>query len=675
VLGLELCNLHISVNTNGGIFECSIPFHSGLNIIRAENSCGKSTCINAIAYGLGLEAILGPSRKRPFPKSLYEEIHDSKEDQNPFFVSSSTVSLELRNADNLTARLTRDIAGNDKKICVQIDGVRTDYFLGTSGQDVGSAVSERGFHHWLADYIGWVLPKVVKFSGASATLYLECIFPLFFVEQKRGWSEIQANIPTHYGIKNVKRVAAEFCLGIDSFEFEKKVIKYKNEIAESELEWDKLTSASHVAAEFNSIELSSIPDVSNYAGDSSLNFYYVEGDARISVSEKKRSLKKVLERLENDIASAEPGSDEFDQQNSIVRKLQREHANLSEQCEVTTLSVVELDSKVLTLKNDLNQYQQLRVLKRVGSNIETDLVIDTCPICESDLYDTLGSTDVKRQPMTLTENIDFLKSQIEFFVTVRARALKKIDKTRRQLVLLKSRYESEFGKLKNIRGDIQDVNGASIALLRKKLNTEAALKDAEKLKIIQDDLRSRASNAYLKWVRNTDGLRVLRKNTEIDKKGLVINKYQSIVRESLSAFQFNSSAIASVSISPQTLRPEQEGYDIVAETSASDYIRIIWAFTLGLMELAAREDDVKHGGFVVFDEPRQHEASKYSFANLISKASDSKEYGGQVIFATSLDEDELSITCENKDVNLICFDDYILTLTPENSSEDSSLVS
>lgn len=85
MLGLNIDNLSISVSTSGGEFECSIPFYDGLNIIRAENSSGKSTCVNAIAYGLGLEAILGPSRKRPFPKSLYEEIFDTKKDQNPFF--------------------------------------------------------------------------------------------------------------------------------------------------------------------------------------------------------------------------------------------------------------------------------------------------------------------------------------------------------------------------------------------------------------------------------------------------------------------------------------------------------------------------------------------------------------------------------------------------------------
>lgn len=661
MLGLKIDNLHIFVTTNGGNFECSIPFEGGLNIIRAENSSGKSTCVNAIAYGLGLEAILGPIRKRPFPKSLYEEIFDTKKDQNPFFVSASRVSLDIRNGKDQAVRLTRDIAGGyDRKISVEMDGKITDYFLGASGQ-VGSAVSERGFHHWLADYIGWILPSVVNYDGTETTLYIECIFPLFFIEQKRGWSEIQANIPTHYGIRNVKRVASEFCFGIDSFEFDRKVISYKSKIDEALSEWGKLISAAQVTAEFNSVDLPKIPEIDKYPRDRKIEFNYLEGDTRISVSEKQRSLTKLLERLDSDVMAVTPNNEQLELQNSVIRNLHRDSEELSKLSEMTMISVTETESKLSTLKDDLDQYQQLRRLKKVGSDIEADLDTKTCPICESSLYDTLGSRTAKRQPMTLEENIDFIKSQIEFFETVRSRGIKQLDVYRTRARLLKSRCEIEAQKLKEIHEDFNDINGTEKALLREKITAESKLKDAEKLKLIQEDLTGRALKVLTKWTTNIEGLRLFRKNSSVESKKSVINKIQPIIRANLEAFQFNPSAISSISISSQTLRPEQEGYDIVAETSASDYIRIIWAYTLALMELAAKEQDIRHGGFVIFDEPRQHEASKLSFTSLIKKASDSKTYGGQVIFATSIDEGELLISCKDIDVNIICFNDYILT--------------
>ena len=206
MLGLTINRVEIAAETNGGRFSAGLDLEKGLNILRAENTSGKSTCVNAIAYGLGLEQILGPSRKRPFPKSLYSEILNSKAEKKPYFVQRSYVSLEIENHLNHKAILTRDVSGQDNKITIKENDVEEDYFLGVSG-NVGSAKSEKGAHHWLAEFIGWELPNVVKFDGKETKLYLECIFPLFFIEQKRGWSEIQANIPSNYGIKNVKKSA------------------------------------------------------------------------------------------------------------------------------------------------------------------------------------------------------------------------------------------------------------------------------------------------------------------------------------------------------------------------------------------------------------------------------------------------------------------------------------
>ena len=104
---------------------------------------------------------------------------------------------------------------------------------------------------------------------------------------------------------------------------------------------------------------------------------------------------------------------------AILRALRRELEESSESVEMTMIAVSDTENKISTLKHDLDQYQQLRRLKNVGSNIEADLDTRKCPICESDLYDTLGNRTVKREPMTLEENIDFLKSQIDFFVSVR----------------------------------------------------------------------------------------------------------------------------------------------------------------------------------------------------------------------------------------------------------------
>jgi hypothetical protein len=351
--------------------------------------------------------------------------------------------------------------------------------------------------------------------------------------------------------------------------------------------------------------------------------------------------------------------------------LRRELEEGRESVEVTLLALSEAESKIATLKHDHDhdQYQQLRRLKKVGSNIDADLETQKCPICESDLYDTLSNRTVKRKPMTLEENIDFLKNQIDFFVSIRNKNIDQLQKFQSSVRLIKTKIDLETEKLERIKEDIEDVNGETKSLLREKIQADFDFKEVEKLKSNLDDLRTRATRTHSQWTTATESLKLLRKQSNDNGKILVINALEAIIRSNLSSFNFNPSAITSITVSHQTLRPEQEGYDIVAETSASDYIRIIWAYTLALMELAGKRDEIKHGGFVVFDEPRQHEASKISFTNLINKSSEAKKYNGQVIFATSLDQAELIAACQGQEVNLVSFDDYILTLKPEPDAE------
>ncbi|MCP4976793.1 MAG: AAA family ATPase [Maribacter sp.] len=671
MLGLTIDNIQIVAETNGGRFSTNIPLFKGLNVIRAENSSGKSTCVNAIAYGLGLEPILGPRSKRPFPKSLYEVIYDNKQEENPFFVSYSRVSITATNNMGKTAITTRDILGDENKVSIFQDGETHDYFLGSAGS-VGSAKSERGFHHWLAEFIGWDLPNVVTFDGNEIKLYIECVFPLFFIEQKRGWSEIQANIPTSYGIKNVKKSAVEFCLGIDSFEHDKKVTRLKNSIDALEKDWEQLKNSAEGIADFNSVILNRIPDIKNYKDSYDIEFQYQGGDTTYSVSERRRTLKKQIEQLSKDISNATPDDENLSNQQAVLRRLRREAEKKSSETEIAMLSLTDVENKLSILKNELDRYQQLRRLKIVGSSISADLETKTCPICESELYDTLGNRTVKREPMTLEENIEFLKSQTDFYVNIKVRSVEALKTFQSQGKLLKARIHKEEEVLKELREDINDINGDTKALLRNQIQAEIDFREAEKLGASLNDLKGQSTRIYSSWKTANDSLKVFRKPSSNADKSLIIRELLTLIKGNLTAFNFTPSAIGAISISDQTLRPEQEGYDIVAETSASDYIRIIWSYTLALLQLAGKHSNVLHSGFIVFDEPRQHEASHLSFSNLIAKASEADTYNGQVIFATSLKKNELEEACKERNVNLHCFDNYILTLEPEPDEEDVS---
>lgn len=663
MLSLTINKLSIFVNTNSGLFSTKIDFKKGLNIIRAENSSGKSTCINAIAYALGLEAILGPSRKRPFPKSLYEVIYNNKAEKESYYVKSSHVYLSISNQDGTIAELRRDIQGKSDKISVTNNGKTQDYFLGV-GSGVGSAMSERGFHHWLANFIGWKLPTVPKFDGSESTLYLECIFPLFFIEQKRGWSEIQANIPSQWGIKNVKTSALEYCLGIDNFDYEKKIDHIKNIIKDLELEWDRLISNVVDISDYNNIYSSKLKDLDKN-GYYPVDFYYPEGDSKINIDDLSRSLKKYLKQLDDSLSNTPIDNQSIISQSSLIRTIHRNIDDKIKELELKNVSILDIDKKLLILNNDYSQYSQLKRLKQVGSEFSIDT--NKCPICDNNLYDTLGKIDENQKPMSIEENVIFIKNQIDFFTSIKDSIIKSSNQLQRDINILRGTLSEESYKLANLQNDIDDVDGSRKSIIRDKIETEIKIREIEKIQTSRDRINTRAASIYKTWLDESERLNKTKKNKGGTNKNSIIDRLEKIIHRNLESFNFNSGSVYTINISKQTLRPEQEGYDIVAETSASDYIRIMWSYTLALLELAANDRQIKHGGFVVFDEPRQHEASKISFTNLINKGNESASYNGQVIFATSSDLDELSIACDKKDVNLISFDDYVLQLeSPEN---------
>src|SRR5690606_22773939 len=214
MLALELIDLSIIVNTfENKTFKAKIPFSKGLNVIRADNTSGKSTCVNAIAFALGLESILGSLKKKPFLRSLYDVINLNKKSSITYNVSASKVILTIKNNNSKIAKLTRSIKDPNNFITVEVDNIVQDYFLKSSGT-LGSAKSELGFHNWLERFMNWELPLVPNLTGSTIKLYLEAVFPLFFIEQKRGWSEIQANVPVNFGIRSVKKTALEYVLNI-----------------------------------------------------------------------------------------------------------------------------------------------------------------------------------------------------------------------------------------------------------------------------------------------------------------------------------------------------------------------------------------------------------------------------------------------------------------------------
>lgn len=145
--------------------------------------------------------------------------------------------------------------------------------------------------------------------------------------------------------------------------------------------------------------------------------------------------------------------------------------------------------------------------------------------------------------------------------------------------------------------------------------------------------------------------------SDIDKAKVA--RFTELIHEQVSEYGFKTFAPTEIEISLDNYKPQKEGFEIGFELSASDAIRLKWAYQLALLELG-RFYQTNHPGFVIFDEPRQQETAKIAFKALLKRASQSKKHAQQVIFATSEDREQLDPMIESVDCNLMAFNGYIL---------------
>jgi len=134
-----------------------------------------------------------------------------------------------------------------------------------------------------------------------------------------------------------------------------------------------------------------------------------------------------------------------------------------------------------------------------------------------------------------------------------------------------------------------------------------------------------------------------------------IRSLETSIRTQLARYGFITFPPKDLTVSDDTYRPEKEGFEIGFELSASDSIRLKWAYQLGLLDVS-RASATNHPGLVVFDEPRQQEAAETSVAGLLAESARIATSGAQILIATSEDLATVKKFVANVDCQLLVFE-------------------
>ncbi|WP_434721372.1 hypothetical protein [Mesorhizobium sp. RIZ17] len=668
---LRFQRLRLRAVTSDGLYGADVPFSPGLTVLWADNTKGKSTCLQGMLYALGLERMLSPRREIPLPHAMTTYLNT--DDEKRVEVLESSVSLEIANGSGQVITVNRAVkASTDTRL------VSVDFGTALSGDgaalrrqnffvlDPGAAQREDGFHHFLEGFIGWRLPQVRRYDAPETKLYLETVFPLFWVEQKFGWTAIPAAIPTYMRIREVHKRAVEFIMDLDVYKLEVQRERLAERLAANSKEWSVVRQEldRFVARGGGRVAALSESPVADPAALSNAHVQLAEGTEWIPLSSVVSQLRRnVAELAARAVPAVEEQSEEVGQKLSqLTQQVDQLNAERIRVHGIQQLKIADMQSlrrRIGALEDDLAKNLDVQRLQRY-SGVTAALTPDRCPTCEQSLVDTLLSQDALSSVMPISDNIEYIRSQKKMFEDILVREQAEENERRDQLSAIGRRLVDYYAQIRLLRSELV-APGAnpSAAIIEERIRAEARLRDLEALQAIFDDAVDRLGNlqeAYSALLLERAQIPTEKLSPSDHDK---LNRLTSLVQDQAKDFGFSTFSPAELSISQDSYRPEKEGFEIGFETSASDAIRLKWAYQLGLLELAS-DKSTNHPGMLVFDEPRQQSSSRPSFQNLLNRAARAKRRNQQVIFSTSEDLETLKSITSTIDCDEVIFPGYIL---------------
>ena len=379
---------------------------------------------------------------------------------------------------------------------------------------------------------------------------------------------------------------------------------------------------------------------------------------------------RLKELLNKEIPRVEQASEEITlslrQTEDEMSDAERSLAELVRQVSEERAHIVAIEERLTALREDLRKNQDTKRLIDRGGISKLPTAHGKCPTCGQSIKDALLPQDRPTNPMTIDENIVFIRDQINTFQEMREDSRRILIANEQQISVLRQRVADLSSLVRAQKRTLRsDADAPSAAAIQEQILLEQR-RDLYSAAIGTVDTDIAAFKEIVEdWIKNQAALKGLKGDGLSDADKAKLNEFNRIFLEQLEEYGFSSYPIAELSISHESYRTTLGGYEL-GLTSASDTIRTIWAYLLGLLELA-RTKDCNHVGFVVFDEPKQQSTADFSFEQLLKRAAGCAQSGQQVIFATSEKEDRLDAMLSGIRCNYLKFPEKMIKPLPREA--------
>ena len=655
---LRINRLRIEIKTaneeNEGIYGFDEKFSSGLTFIASNsNTAGKSSVLEAIFYCLGFEEIIGGRNQKVLTSVYKSVIHDGDKDWN---VLESGAYLEISNGNEIvTIYRSAKMETRDPRLVTVYYG---DYdSIGNQStqpedmyiHDGGAATNEKGFHSFLESFLHIQLP-LVQTNGNNQKLYLQVIFSGLFIEQKHGWGDIFSGMP-YFGIKDAKKRVVEFLLGLDTFKNEREKNRLKSVKNAIISEWKNIFDDINRNATHESCSVSGLPIQPKIMSD---NDYKAIAVTTVD----KKSLEDAILELQDEhdsIKCLKPRNiDNFDDLNKELQTIsetidsfEQKASECHEQITLSRSAVTQAERSLEIVIRDLRNNKDAAKLQSMGSVIGCKIAKNICPTCNQKIEDSLLHFGNDIPIMSIEENIRHLEGQKSVLEFTRDSHKTNIE----QLSLVENDLQSRLVTLRRlaqtIRSDIYSTETEwSEFVVQKFVEIESKIRGYVQLQSFIDQKLEEIRKLSDRWKKYKEEYEKLPKKEVSDLDAEVIKTFKNNFVNNLRKYKYKSAPdIDAVDIPVETCLPLIDGFDMKFDSSASDNIRIIWSFTIALLQTSLVKGG-NHPGIIIFDEPAQHSIVTSDMESLIQSVLDI-EGEAQVIVGITLNNEELKQFIEN----------------------------
>lgn len=672
-IALFIKRIKIAIETTGGPFGFMAEFSRNLNIIRGRNSAGKSTIVHSILYALGMEELIGAQNAEALTYVLKDHVEF---DDTKHYVTRSMVIMEME-SNGKTITITRKIKedGINPKLveiqeCAALSKGETAPILYRFLHDGGSAQLREGFYTYLEHFLGLSLPMVPHTNGKQVKLYLQYIFAAMAIEQKRGWTDYIANLP-YFGVKEARIKIVDFLVGTNVFEMDAIRARLDHESLELNTSWQDTYRAITNDALKSSMKVQKLPrsPVVDFQ-PATVNYMKSTLQGLVDLDTHKSNQILALKKLTDAELKWKDSAPE-----DTLKLIEQETARLQELTVAFEACVGELtlhraarNANALhqrQAEEELSKNQAAQKLIRYGASLELDVASDVCPACQQNIGHSLTDLHESTPHMDIATNIDYLKSQIKMLERDTAGIEQSVKETMVVSEELSKRIAQSKDKLRALKSDLTTNAVVSKANLRQQLQIELSIEEASLFLQRNEEQLEALVELSARFKQNQKSRSELPKEhySEAD-----LGKYDlfgKIFRSNVASFDYHSAPVSDIKFNVGNLLPEldkielreiyrkdfserkaastsspsKSGSNIARESSASDFVRLIWSYILTLYETSAHfAVNGNHPGFILLDEPGQHSMATKSQLALLQKLSAAKNL--QSIVAASFDDSD-----------------------------------